>query len=157
VAGYSFLTAWLLDAPAARVWDAIYEPLAWPDWWPGVERVEHIGGPTVGVGAKHSQHWKSFLPYPVRFDSEVTRVEPGVLLEATADGELTGFGRWRIWEQPDGVVAATYEWNVRTTRAWMNVLAPIARPIFSWNHHYVMRRGGEGLARHLGARLIGAS
>jgi hypothetical protein len=43
------------------------------------------------------------------------------------------------------VTAVTYEWNVRTTKAWMNALAPVARPVFAFNHDYVMRRGGEGL------------
>jgi hypothetical protein len=36
----------------------------------------------------------------------------------------------------------------------MNLLAPVARPIFAWNHDYVMRNGGEGLARLLGAPLL---
>jgi hypothetical protein len=36
----------------------------------------------------------------------------------------------------------------------MNLLAPIARPVFGWNHDYVMRNGGEGLARLLGVPLL---
>jgi hypothetical protein len=36
----------------------------------------------------------------------------------------------------------------------MNLLSPVARPVFRWNHDYVMRTGGEGLARLLGARLL---
>jgi hypothetical protein len=36
----------------------------------------------------------------------------------------------------------------------MNLLAPVARPVFKWNHDYVMQRGGEALARRLGARLV---
>jgi hypothetical protein len=31
----------------------------------------------------------------------------------------------------------------------MNALAPIARPVFEWNHDYVMHRGGEGLKARL--------
>ena len=50
----------------------------------------------------------------------------------------------------------TYEWNVATTRqSGVNLVAPVARPIFAWNHDWVMARGGEGLARRLGARLLG--
>ena len=48
-----------------------------------------------------------------------------------------------------------YEWRVRTKRGWMNLLAPIARPFFKWNHDYVMQRGGEALADLLDARLLG--
>ena len=39
----------------------------------------------------------------------------------------------------------------------MNLLAPIARPVFAWNHDWVMKRGGEGLSRLLGAPLVVAS
>ena len=38
----------------------------------------------------------------------------------------------------------------------MNVLAPVARPIFAWNHNAVMRNGGVGLANLLDAPLIAA-
>jgi hypothetical protein len=79
----------------------------------------------------------------------VTRVEQPYVMEGEAVGELTGIGRWRLFHH-DGTTAVTYEWNVRTTKAWMNALAPLARPIFEWNHDYVMRRGGEGLKIRLG-------
>jgi hypothetical protein len=69
------------------------------------------------------------------------------------DGELAGFGRWRLYED-DGVTAVLYEWNVHTARAWMNLLAPIARPVFAWNHNWVMARGGEGIANLLRCRLL---
>ena len=39
----------------------------------------------------------------------------------------------------------------------MNLLAPLARPIFAWNHDFVMRNGADGLSRLLGARLLTAS
>ena len=73
--------------------------------------------------------------------------------EGDASGELSGVGRWRLFEQ-GSVTAVLYEWNVRTTRAWMNLLAPVARPIFAVNHDYVMRNGGHGLAELLGAPLL---
>ena len=82
-----------------------------------------------------------------------TRVEKPHLLEGNAEGELAGVGRWRLFER-DGVTAALYEWNVHTTRAWMNLLAPLARPIFAVNHDYVMRNGGHGLAELLDAPLL---
>ena len=50
----------------------------------------------------------------------------------------------------------TYEWNVRTTKAWMNVIGPVARPLFAYNHDVVMRWGGEGLAQRLGCNLLAA-
>jgi hypothetical protein len=34
----------------------------------------------------------------------------------------------------------------------MNLLAPIARPLFAWNHDVIMRQGEEGLSRYLRGR-----
>jgi hypothetical protein len=82
-----------------------------------------------------------------------TRVEAPHLLEGDANGNLRGTGRWRLWEG-DGATAVTYEWDVETTIAWMNAVAPVGRPVFHWSHDVVMRQGGEGLARLLGVPLL---
>ena len=97
--------------------------------------------------------WKSWLPYRVSFEVRTTRVDYPDLMEGRATGELEGVGRWRLYEQ-GGVTAVLYQWNVATTRPWMNALAPALRPVFEWNHDWVMRQGGEGLARRLGCRLL---
>ncbi len=153
MASYSFLTTWILDARHEDVWDAIYEIERWPEWWPGVRSVQKLEhGDPNGVGSLYRHEWRSVIPYPVRFETRITRIELPHLIEAAADGELAGTGRWRFFGGRE--TAVTYEWNVRTTRAWMNAVAPIARPIFRWNHNAVMHRGGEGLARLLGARLL---
>src|SRR5262245_57677749 len=93
------------------------------------------------------------LPYRLEFFVRTTKVEKPHLLEGDASGELAGTGRWRLFERA-GVTAVLYEWNVHTTRPWMNTLAPLARPLFAVNHDYVMRNGARGLSRLLGARLL---
>jgi uncharacterized protein YndB with AHSA1/START domain len=154
VAEYRFLTTWLLEAPHERVWDAIYDSERWPEWWHGVLEADKLEeGDEDGVGQYGRYVWKSKLPYKLEFFVRTTKVEKPHLLEGNAEGELAGIGRWRLFEQ-GGVTAALYEWNVHTTRAWMNLLAPVARPIFAVNHDYVMRNGGHGLAKLLGTRLL---
>ncbi len=155
---YRFLTAWILECERVRVFDAIHDSEAWPSWWRGVERVVEITpGDADGIGQIGRYTWKSKLPYELTFEMRTTRKERPALLEGEASGELTGTGRWRLFEQ-DGdagpVTAVIYEWNVSTTRRWMNALAPLARPVFAWNHDWVMGNGGEGIAKLLGCRLI---
>jgi hypothetical protein len=77
-----------------------------------------------------------------------TRVERPVLCEARADGGLSGDARWLLAER-DGGTTVNYEMSVATTRRWMNLAAPLARPIFTRSHDAVMRAGGQGLARRL--------
>jgi hypothetical protein len=76
-------------------------------------------------------------------------------MEGFTRGQLNGVGIWRFYEGDEGTVAV-YEWNVRTTKPWMNALAPIARSVFVHNHDVIMRQGAEGLAGLLGARLVAA-
>ena len=93
------------------------------------------------------------VAYELDFEMKITRVKRPVLMEEIATGELAGSGIWTL-QQCDGYTAVRYDWNVRTTQWWMNLLAPIAKTIFQWNHDYVMNQGGQGLARYLSARLI---
>ena len=154
MAHYRFLTTWLLESPREPVFDAIYDQASWPSWWRGVEEASEVRpGDESGVGTVARMVWKSLLPYRVEFEVTTTHVERPHLLQADAVGELTGVGRWRLLEE-GGVTAVLYEWNVATSRAWMNLLAPVARPVFEWNHDWVMARGGEGIANLLGCRLL---
>jgi uncharacterized protein YndB with AHSA1/START domain len=151
---YRFLTTWLLECDRERVWDAIYESEAWPEWWRGVEVAEKLAeGDELGIGQRGRYIWRSRIPYAVEFEIRTTRVERPLLLEGEATGGLEGTGRWRLFAEGDAT-AVLYEWNVRTTKPWMNLIAPLARPVFEWNHDWVMRNGGDGLAELLGCRLL---
>jgi uncharacterized protein YndB with AHSA1/START domain len=152
---YRFTTIWRFDAPLQPVWDAIHDPASWPRWWKNVVDVVEIeAGASDGIGALHRYTWKGKLPYRVAFDMRVTRIEPLVVLEGEASGDVEGTGRWQFSSQ-HAVTVVQYEWSVRTKRGWMNLLAPLARPFFKWNHDYVMQEGGVALAQLLDARLVG--
>jgi len=156
---YRFLTTWLLESPREPVFELLWDSARWPQWWPGVIEAAELDAGNAeagGVGRRGRYEWRSFVPYPVRFEVVATRIERPALLEGRATGGLEGIGRWRLLEQ-EGVTAVLYEWNVRTTKRWMNLVGPIAAPVFRWNHDYVMRGGGAGIARELGVRLLASS
>jgi hypothetical protein len=157
MAHYSFTTLWRLEAPVTAIWPAIIAVEHWPQWWRGVEAVALLRpGDPLGAGAIYRYTWKSKLSYRLIFDMETTRVDLHRRLEGVATGDLQGSGCWSF-NEAGGVTTVRYDWNVRTTRAWMNLLAPLARPFFVRNHHVVMAWGGEGLAKLLGARLASAN
>jgi uncharacterized protein YndB with AHSA1/START domain len=121
---YRFLTTWCLEAPAEPIWDAIHDSERWPQWWRGVERVVELrAAGKDGAGRVARYTWKSRLPYELEFEMRSTRSERPHLLEGEASGELEGTGRWRFFPG-NGATAVLYEWNVRTTRPWMNLLPP---------------------------------
>ena len=154
MARYRFLTTWVLEAPREDVFQAIWDSERWPSWWKGVESVVTVeDGDAEGVGSLGRYVWRSRLPYRLEFEMRITLVDRPRLMEGQAVGELSGTGRWRLFEE-DGTTAVLYEWDVETTRPWMNLLAPLAKPVFAWNHDTVMRWGGEGIAKLLGTRLV---
>ncbi len=151
---YSFCTIWHLEAAIEDVWEEIYHSERWPEWWRYVRRAEKIAsGDADGIASVWRFVWHSRLPYTLQFDMRVRQVRRPHLLEAVASGDLEGIGRWTLAEL-QGATEVRYDWRVRTGKVWMRRLAPLARPLFVWNHHEVMRQGGRGLAKRLGARLI---
>ncbi len=154
MAAYQFVTVWRIEAPIDAVWEAIYHSDRWPAWWDSVKQVVEISpGGEDGVGNVRRYTWRSRLPYLLAFELRVTRVERPQVLEGVSTGELVGRGTWNL--STDGTVTTVRNtWEVQTTKGWMNLLAPLARPLFAWNHAYSMHEGGEALARLLGARLL---
>ena len=151
---YNFITIWRVAAPIDNVWNEIYHASEWPTWWRGVESVVELRkGDDNGVGSVYRYTWKSKLPYRLSFDMQTTRVEPPLLLEGIAIGELEGRGLWRLATEGSETIVR-YDWNVETTKRWMNLLAPIARPLFDWNHDVVMGWGAAGLAQRLGVSVV---
>ena len=154
MAEYAFLTAWRVAAPREAVFEAIHASERWPEWWDGVERVEKLEeGDEDGRGSLGRYTWRSAMGYRLEFEMRITHVERPYRMDGAAVGELTGTGVWRLYEDDAGT-AVLFDWQVRTTRWWMNVLAPVAGPVFKWNHDRLMRAGGRGLAKRLGAELL---
>lgn len=149
---YRFVTVWRLRAPIERVYEAIDDAESWPEWWPMVTDVERIREADAdGLGGVLRMTFVGRLPYRLRFDLRVTRRDAPTALAGHATGELDGVGEWSLLEE-DGWTVVRYVWAIRTTRPWMNLLAPLPfiDGIFRLNHHAVMRDGLAGIRRRLG-------
>jgi hypothetical protein len=150
MADYEFVTVWNFVAPVEAVWNEINRSERWSEWWKGVIRVVELkASDDDGLGSIRRSTWKSRLPYTLEFDSEIVRIEHLKLIEARAFGELNGRGLWQFFDHGGGKTRVQYDWLVETTKPWMNVLAPVARPLFRWNHNVIMRWGEEGLRKRL--------
>jgi hypothetical protein len=147
---YSFVTTWRFRAPIERVWDAIRDYQRWP----AIAEAKQIApGDADGMGEIAEFTFRTRLPYRVRFIMTTTSVRAPFELDGRAVGELEGTGRWRLSQEGD-VTLVQYFWDVRTTRWFMNLLAPIARPAFNWNHDQVMTSGRVGLMRKLAREAV---
>lgn len=147
---FRLVSEWRLDAPLDWVWDALCDVEHWPDWWPSVTHVEPLApGDENGIGAANRFTWATALPYDLAFVMTVADMQSMRRIEGHAAGELEGTGVWTL-NHADGRTVARYDWQVDVTKPWMRRVAPLLTPVFAWNHGVVMRRGEEGLRRHLG-------
>ena len=154
MAHFEFVTFWQFKAPLKPVWDCVYDGEQWPKWWKGVERVDVIrqGGPD-SVGQRTKQVWKSALPYRLRFEIEITKVEPMKVIQVASKGELSGIGIMSFSTEGDDVLVQ-FEWRVDTSTWWMNLMAPVMAPLFRWNHGVIMDWGAHCLADRLHVKLV---
>lgn len=146
---FELVSDWRLDAPMEEVWQVLSDAERWPAWWPCVEAVEKLDpGEPTGEHSVWRYTWKTMLPYKLQLELCVTRIEAPVLLEADVSGDVSGRGVCRL-DRQDNRTIVRYEWNVRICRSWMRWFAPIARPLFLWNHRMVMKQGAVHLAAWL--------
>ena len=151
---YRFVTIWRLTAPIDTVWRILRDSRRWSEWWPYVTSMDEIEpGDADVAGALHRITWKTPLGYALAFNRRTTIVKRHQTISGGAFGELERTGTWTLSEE-SGVTTVRYDWNVRTTKCWINLVAPVARPLFVLNHDRVMTSGGQGLARESGATLL---
>lgn len=155
MAEYHLLTIWRIEAPLEEVYAAIHNSPRWPDWWPGMQKVEEVAaGDVDGIDSVLRYFWRGKLPYRMVFEVRATRIEKWTAIEGSVQGDLEGIGRWHFTSE-GAVSVVRYEWHVRSTLWWMNLIAPFARSMFIRNHGILMRQGAEGLAGLLSASLLG--
>jgi carbon monoxide dehydrogenase subunit G len=156
MADYHYVSTWQLQAPIEQVWTVINDVERLPAWYPAVQAAQTLAaGDADGVGRRVRLVLKGRLPMQLAFEATVARLDPPWELELHAEGELAGSGRWLLDQQGE-ITTVRYLWDVRTTRPWMNLVAPIARPLFTWNTKGVLLEAGRGLARLLEVPLIRA-
>lgn len=149
---YRFNECWAIPAPLEVVWERITDLRTYPEWWPEFQEATVLDGCT-GLGARVAVHVKAALPYHMRFELEIVRYEPMRLTEVCVRGDLNGFMRWTL-EPMAGGTRLSFEEEVRTGKLLLNLLAPIAKPFFAWNHTSMMENGERGLRAYLAARLM---
>lgn len=150
MAAYRFLTTFTLPAPRAAVFDAVVHPERWLAAWPQAEDVEVVDeGRDDGAGHHVEVTIRAPLGYRMRLELRTVAVRPSDRLELQAGGDAEGTGSWRLLAD-DGVTHGSLLWQVTTTKAWMNAVARVAKPLLAWNYRRSMADAIRGLAAHLG-------
>jgi hypothetical protein len=155
VAQYHFLSEFTVDGDAEHIWSALIDVPTWPSWWSWLKRVDVLRAAATadGVGGIYRNVVRAPAGYGFTYDTEITAVEHLRGIDLDSRGDLVGRGRFGMRPLPDGTIYLAFAWLVGTPKPWMSALAPIGRPMFSWNHDHMMSAFGSGLARVAGGDL----
>ena len=147
---FVFFDEWRLAAEPEAVWPVIRDVEAWPDWWPSVHSVTPAAR---AAGSTYEFRFRTRLPYHMAFAAELVQDDIQRTAEARVTGRVHGSGLCTA-ATIDGGTLVRFDWWVRPELAWMRAVAPLARPVFSWNHRSLMAEGARALARRLDTRLL---
>jgi hypothetical protein len=145
MAAYSFLSHWRLRAPIEPVWAALAAIESYPDWWSCCPVCKKQTPGPAGVGTQYLEVFQARLPYRLQVTTTITKMDPPHELAFETTGDLVGKGRILLHQQGDEI-AVEFPWDCQTTRWFMNLLAPLLRWLFVWNHDWMMAQGERGLA-----------
>lgn len=154
-ARYHFLSDFTLTSSREAAWTTLLAVESWPAWWRWLKRTDIIRAATSesGVGGIYRNHIGSPTGYAFDFESEVADADRLRRIDLIMTGEIVGRIRFVLSDAPSGGTHVQYAQLVETPKRWMNLLAPIARPGFTWNHDRLMTDFGKGLARASGGEL----
>jgi hypothetical protein len=103
------------------------------------------------IGQRVKLHTRGWLPYTLRWQSEVveSRYPNGFTLVAT--GDFDGRGEWTFAQNADDI-DIIYDWRLRAEKPLLRDLSFLLKPVFEVNHRWAMARGEESLKLELDRR-----
>lgn len=147
---YHFITHWRVHGTNSQVYSILMDALGYARWWNDcyvqVDQIKKCD--RDGLHGMYKILNRGWLPYTLEWYSSVISIRPPHGFTVRASGELEGEGRW-IFEQDGEYVNITFFWDVHFKKRWLQHFSFLLRPIFVWNHDYVMNRGEKHLQEEL--------
>jgi hypothetical protein len=150
---YQFLSRWRVEGTCGEVADVLGDPLTLAEWWPSVYLdVEELRPADAhGLGRRVRLHTKGWLPYTIRWESEIIESRYPLGYTIVANGDFEGQGVW-TFEQDGAMVNMTYDWRLRAEKPLLRNLSFLLKPVFEANHRWAMAQGEESLKLELRRR-----
>lgn len=145
---YHFVSHWRVYGSVEEVSSIIIAngqelPLWWPSSYFDAEELKH--GDETGLGHVFTVRARGWLPYSLELKFTALEIERPNHAIVGVTGDLTGTGEW-TFEQDGDMVNVTFDWLVTMVRPSLRRLAPVLRPLFMWNHDWIMVQGERSLA-----------
>ena len=129
-----------MEGKIEEAYDLLSNPMDFPRWWRGPElRVEELE-PKDESGLHQLVRFeiKGTLPYTLKWKLKSTELNRPNRFKVEATGDLAGSGTWTF--QQDGPwVDLLFDWKISVQKPLLRCCSFLLRPLFIWNHHWVMK------------------
>ena len=144
---YHFVTHWKIKGSPERIFEILQDGARYSEWWtPAYTRTRRIGDKEVEAVVR------ARVPYSLTFTTVQVRERLPLELEIRSKGELEGTGLWKL-QAAGEFTQVDFYWDVRTNKPWVRRLSFLLKPLFRWNHDWVMKTGEKCLQRELDRRM----
>lgn len=140
---YHFITQWNIKGSPARIYEILKEGQNYDRWWkPAYVKTEKVDDKKIQATVRAK------LPYTLTFTTELIREIPNQEIEIKSAGELEGNGLWKL-EASGDYNSVTFFWDVKATKPLIRWLSFFLKPLFKWNHDWVMKTGENCLQKEI--------
>ena len=155
-ARYRIVSRWRVEARLQEVIEIFRDSESLADWWPAafLKARTLAAGDENELGKRVWLHTKGWLPYTLELAFEITECSYPESFALVVCGDFEGGCRCRVAESP-GSVELEFDWRVEVRKPLVRYTSWLLRPLFIWNHKWVMRKGRESLQLELERRRCG--
>ena len=147
---FRLTSRWLLSGEVDEAIRIFHDMETMVDWWAAAfMRMEVVepGGPE-SLGKVVRLHTKGLLPHTFQFLARVRAVDLKDAVAIEVRGDFRG-SALVVAHKVGDLLELTFDWRIEVEHEWISKLAPFFRPIFAWNHRWVMRHGRDGFQREI--------
>ena len=130
--------AWRFDVDCDDLWERIAAVGEYQEWWPWLRFFEPGDG--LVTGSRWFCEVSPPLPYVVRFEIRLDRVEAGQMVESTVSGDIVGTARLTVDTGGDGTRARLVS-ALRPANPLLRGFGIVARTLIERGHDWILDEG----------------
>jgi hypothetical protein len=134
------------DLAPDELWQVLARTDDYQGWWPWLRGVEPgsestAAGTALVAGTIARCAVRAPLPYTLRFDVTLDRIEPGERVDATVRGDLDGPATLKLRPSERGGSWARLVWTLELRDRLLRPLSALTRPAMVWAHDRIIEVG----------------
>jgi hypothetical protein len=143
---YALHSTWHAIGTVQEVYEIVSDASALASWWPaGFLKVTIVEpGDDIGKDKVLDVVSKGWLPYTIAWRQRVTEIDPPNGFTIEVSGGFSGRGIWSFAQEGNSA-RLEFEWRILADKALLRYGSPVVKPLFEWNHRWIMRKGLESL------------